>query len=464
MTVDQPQPVHDVFICHASEDKDEFVRPLAEALREHHIDVWYDEFVLNIGDSLRVAIDRGLSESRFGIVVLSASFFKKSWPQRELNGLVARETAEGRSLVLPIWHKVHREDVLRYSPPLADAVSISSDEGLSRVVQALLKRLRPEPSPLTIARDFLIEKGFQAPSLTDEWWLDLVGIKNSQLDMPEPHFSRWMFPLPFPKESSSRERGLNLAWTSLQLDWIHEADELKICQLTHPDEVHNFLRRWPGLMETGRNRPGTLAMYVPQITIPGYDAGFVDVFDRLLSPQSEDAYELGGYSGPTTIDGQKPVCGELISWRHPTFGNYADQELGKCFVNAYDHSYSRRLFDARECLVWLLCDASDWMPEPLRTKLIRGVTWYHSRPDDIFPWSSALSDALRGPPSKFRVSRRVRESIADLVVSALAELNVRENSDKIVERFIESPIVESYYAERRYTEEMRRRVGQRTQS
>ena len=51
--------LHDVFICHASEDKDAFVRALAEALRSHHVEVWYDEFALDVGDSLREAIDRG---------------------------------------------------------------------------------------------------------------------------------------------------------------------------------------------------------------------------------------------------------------------------------------------------------------------------------------------------------------------------------------------------------------------
>ena len=51
--------LHDVFICHASEDKDEFVRPLAEALKSHHLEVWYDEFTVDVGDSLREAIDRG---------------------------------------------------------------------------------------------------------------------------------------------------------------------------------------------------------------------------------------------------------------------------------------------------------------------------------------------------------------------------------------------------------------------
>ena len=96
--------LHDAFICHASEDKDAFVRPLAEALRSHHVEVWYDEFALDVGDSLREAIDRGLAASRYGIVVLSPSFFRKRWPKRELNGLVAREMAEDRGMILPVWH------------------------------------------------------------------------------------------------------------------------------------------------------------------------------------------------------------------------------------------------------------------------------------------------------------------------------------------------------------------------
>ena len=93
--------LHDVFICHASEDKDGFVRALAEALISHHFAVWYDEFALDVGDSLREAIDRGLATSRYGIVVLSPSFFRKRWPKRELNGLVAREMAEDRGMPSP---------------------------------------------------------------------------------------------------------------------------------------------------------------------------------------------------------------------------------------------------------------------------------------------------------------------------------------------------------------------------
>ena len=99
--------VYDFFISHASEDKDAFVRELSELLREKGAEVWYDEFTLTVGDSLRKEIDRGLANSRFGVVVLSEHFFKKEWPDRELNGLFALEHGDQKR-ILPIWHKVSK--------------------------------------------------------------------------------------------------------------------------------------------------------------------------------------------------------------------------------------------------------------------------------------------------------------------------------------------------------------------
>ncbi|MDO7836963.1 DUF1883 domain-containing protein [Sphingobium sp. HBC34] len=114
--------VHDVFISHASEDKDEVVRPLAAALQAGGLDVWYDEFALKIGDSLRQKIDAGLANSRFGIVVLSRAFIKKGWTNYELDGIVSR-SVNGEQAMLPIWHGITKQEVLDYSPSLADKVA-----------------------------------------------------------------------------------------------------------------------------------------------------------------------------------------------------------------------------------------------------------------------------------------------------------------------------------------------------
>ncbi len=128
----------DFFICHASEDKEEIARPLAELLRKNALRVWYDEFSLTLGDSLRRSIDRGLKLSKYGLVILSPSFFEKEWPQKELDGLAAREI-DGTKVILPVWHKVTREIVIRYSPTLADKMSVSTEHGIDRVMAAIMR-------------------------------------------------------------------------------------------------------------------------------------------------------------------------------------------------------------------------------------------------------------------------------------------------------------------------------------
>ena len=133
---------YDFFISHASEDKDDFVRPLAEALVEAGCNVWYDETMLKPGDSLRRSIDKGLVDSRFGIVVISPSFIKKSWPEYELNGMVAKEM-NGHKVIIPIWYNVTIDDVLHFSPTLADKLAIDASRlTLEEVVERAMSVLQ----------------------------------------------------------------------------------------------------------------------------------------------------------------------------------------------------------------------------------------------------------------------------------------------------------------------------------
>ena len=124
-TLPSDDQVFDVFISHASEDKDDVVRPLATALHSAGLNVWFDEFELRIGDSLRRKIDRGLSCSRFGVVILSRAFFGRGWPEYELDGLVTRAVS-GEQVLLPIWHDVTKREVMDYSPSLADRLARST--------------------------------------------------------------------------------------------------------------------------------------------------------------------------------------------------------------------------------------------------------------------------------------------------------------------------------------------------
>lgn len=127
----------DFFISHATEDKDEIVRDLANALIEVGFEVWYDEFEMKIGDSLRKKIDQGLSKCRYGIVIISPSFVKKNWTEYELNGMVAREM-NGHKVILPIWHKISKNEVLEFSPPLADKLALNTSvHTINDIVESL---------------------------------------------------------------------------------------------------------------------------------------------------------------------------------------------------------------------------------------------------------------------------------------------------------------------------------------
>jgi len=138
-----------VFISHATEDKEKVARPLAEALREQGLDVWYDEFSLNLGDNLQESIDKGIRESRYGIVILSKSFFEKKWPQKELSGFIAREI-HGKKLILPVWHELEFNEVLKYSPTLADRVAARTNEGIEQVVNKIMKVIKSTPTTISV--------------------------------------------------------------------------------------------------------------------------------------------------------------------------------------------------------------------------------------------------------------------------------------------------------------------------
>lgn len=158
-----------LFISHASEDKAEFVGPLATRLQGLGHEVWLDKFVLTLGDSLSAEIDTGLAKCDFGIVVLSPRFFAKSWPRAELDALVAREANEREKRILPIWHDVDVGDVTRYSPILASRLGVSTAAGLDAVVTEIERAIqRGKPPTRTVVGAPIVpvwEMSVTAPSL-----------------------------------------------------------------------------------------------------------------------------------------------------------------------------------------------------------------------------------------------------------------------------------------------------------
>lgn len=134
----------DVFISYASEDREGFVRPLAQALDQLGVQVWYDEISLVLGDNLSRSIDAGLAGANFGLVVISKFFIGKGWPERELQGLVARQIA-GQAVILPIWLGVSQQEVLEFSPTLADTIGLRViGMNAEQLAITITKRVRPD--------------------------------------------------------------------------------------------------------------------------------------------------------------------------------------------------------------------------------------------------------------------------------------------------------------------------------
>lgn len=116
---------YDVFISHASEDKEAFVDSLVDALISKGIKVWYDKNQISWGNSIRQSIDDGLKRSKFAIIVLSEHYMRKYWTNREFNAIFAKESIYGQT-ILPIWHNITKDQVIGYSPMLLDINALNS--------------------------------------------------------------------------------------------------------------------------------------------------------------------------------------------------------------------------------------------------------------------------------------------------------------------------------------------------
>lgn len=131
------------FISHDSRDKDLFVRDLANELAKNLCPVWYDEFSLSVGDSLRESIERGLRETKRCVVILSPHFLgNKGWGLAEFDSVFTREILEKKSVFLPVWLNVGVDEVYRYSPRLADKVGVPASRGVAEVARLLAKVIK----------------------------------------------------------------------------------------------------------------------------------------------------------------------------------------------------------------------------------------------------------------------------------------------------------------------------------
>lgn len=141
----QPEPEYDVFISHAWEDKKDYVDELADELRKAGFKIWYDTDRIKWGDSMRQKIDEGLSHSKFGIVVLSPNYIApgKYWTKAELDALFSLESVNGKTL-LPIWHNLTKQDVMNFSPIIANRKALTTATMTAKDIARELALLKQE--------------------------------------------------------------------------------------------------------------------------------------------------------------------------------------------------------------------------------------------------------------------------------------------------------------------------------
>ncbi|HEV2705719.1 MAG TPA: HAD-IB family phosphatase [Pyrinomonadaceae bacterium] len=154
------EELRDVFICHASQDKHDIVKPLVEAFTRAQISCWLDEAEIKWGDSIIQKVNEGLSTSRYVIVVLSSAFISKNWPQRELNSMLNIEASSGEVKVLPLLVGTDEEKrvILQKLPLLNDKLYLAWADNAGEIAHNLLIRLsknvlsEPEKSGVATAR------------------------------------------------------------------------------------------------------------------------------------------------------------------------------------------------------------------------------------------------------------------------------------------------------------------------
>lgn len=139
---------YDVFICHASEDKEPVVRPLLNALDAAAVKAWVDEREIGWGDGVSESIHAGLRQSRFVLLILSEAFLAKRWPAREMNAVLTSETSDGVTKLLPLMaasEDQHRR-ILAHYPLLADKRYLRWSPGaVGSIVEELMALLGGRP-------------------------------------------------------------------------------------------------------------------------------------------------------------------------------------------------------------------------------------------------------------------------------------------------------------------------------
>jgi len=131
--------LRDVFLCHAWDDRQGAAKQLHDLLVARGVRVWFSEKDVPLGSSLMRTIDKGLANSRIGIVLVTPALLRslpnEGIADKELSVLLARD------LLVPVVHDTTYDDLREVSPMLASRSGLSTAEQPMAEVAAKLAEL-----------------------------------------------------------------------------------------------------------------------------------------------------------------------------------------------------------------------------------------------------------------------------------------------------------------------------------
>jgi hypothetical protein len=135
----QQPDLRDVFLCHAWDDRQGAAKELRDLLVASGVKVWFSENDLALGVPMMRAIDKGLANSRIGLVLVTpallASLPREGVADKELAVLLMRNQ------LVPIVHNTTYDALLNVSPMLASRSGLSTAEDSMAVVAAKIAEL-----------------------------------------------------------------------------------------------------------------------------------------------------------------------------------------------------------------------------------------------------------------------------------------------------------------------------------
>ena len=143
--------MYDVFISHASSDKEEYVNNLKSSIDKLGVNIFYDKDTIQWGDEWKKKLLEGIKTAEFAIIVISEKFFGREWTEKELNDFLKRQNSNGQKIILPILHKISFDQLKEQYPSIADIQAIDSnkyscDQIALLFAKQLIQRIRPNDS------------------------------------------------------------------------------------------------------------------------------------------------------------------------------------------------------------------------------------------------------------------------------------------------------------------------------